>query len=48
MQSAAAAKDPTRGRPGHLDPGQEHQVKKFRQIVSAPTMRDYVGVFLSP
>lgn len=27
-------RDPQSGRPGHLDPGQEHQVKKFRQIVS--------------
>lgn len=24
------AKDPLSGRPGHLDPGQEHQLKTFR------------------
>ena len=34
MQNAAIAKDPMNGKPGHLDPGQEHQLKKFRQIVS--------------
>lgn len=30
----AAVKDTMSGRPGHLDPGQEHLVKKFRQQVS--------------
>lgn len=24
------------GRPGNLDPGQEHTLKKFQQIVSSP------------
>ncbi|MCO5589685.1 hypothetical protein L7F22_043653 [Adiantum nelumboides] len=27
------ARDPMTGRPGHLDPGQEHQLKKFRQVI---------------
>ncbi len=27
-------KDPLSGRPGHLDPGQEHQLRKFRAAVS--------------
>lgn len=27
------ARDPQSGRPGHLDPGQEHLLKKFRQEV---------------
>lgn len=39
MQNAAAASNPQRGRPGHLDPGQEHQVKKFRQMVSATAFK---------
>lgn len=30
---AMQAKDHLSGRPGHLDPGQEHQVKQFRQHI---------------
>ncbi|PWN41459.1 putative SEC14-phosphatidylinositol/phosphatidylcholine transfer protein [Ceraceosorus guamensis] len=34
------AQDHLSGRPGHLDPGQQHQLKKFRQIIEEKGLYD--------